>query len=215
MRGESRDPMLDALCHAFNFQSGFWEDEVEEHGIKSAIEIAMEKIAGIPELTPEEAIKQKEKEYRPLGEAIAKRYLEGSLREDEVSIELGKYPDDKGQIVRRAFASRLCQSIGIGDAKKSLRALEGVELISGRREYVDKVRRDLEGIVSQFEKESTQRFLVFQKAQTEKLKTLGIAGSAVKYNFKSTEDWRQEWNRIRQAYEPRLNQVRETLIKGL
>jgi hypothetical protein len=48
---------------------------VEEERIKSAFEIAMERISDLPELTPEEIAAQNEKKYGPIGKVIAGNYV--------------------------------------------------------------------------------------------------------------------------------------------
>ena len=47
--------------------------------IKSTLELAMEKAAKLPKLTPEEIRERQEREYGPLGRAIAERFLRGEL----------------------------------------------------------------------------------------------------------------------------------------
>ena len=77
-----------------------------EEGIKSALEIAMEKISRLPELTPEEIAGQKEREYMPIGEALCQRYLNGAITDKDLSFELEKCHGDKEHIVRRTLVSQ-------------------------------------------------------------------------------------------------------------
>ena len=57
---------------------------MKEEKIKSALEIAMEKVSDLPELTREEIEEQKEKEYGPVGDAVAKKYLSGTISDGEL-----------------------------------------------------------------------------------------------------------------------------------
>ena len=186
---------------------------MEKRRIKSALEIAMEKIAGMPGLTPEEVTKQKEREYRPIGEAIAKKYLARAVREADLAIELGKYRDDEGQIVRRAFASSLCRSIDLRDAAGSRRAMQGIELLAGANSRFEEAKKEFEEIFSEFEQKTQQRYTIFETMEKERLRGLGITGSAVRPNVREQADWQQEWSRIRQAYDLRLDKLRKTLMQ--
>ncbi len=56
---------------------------MEDQKIKTAREIAMEKIAKISKLTPEEVMEQKEREYKTRGGALAEMYLENTLVEPD------------------------------------------------------------------------------------------------------------------------------------
>ncbi len=101
---------------------------MEDHRIKSAREIAMEKVANMAALTPEQVKQQKEREYKPRGEAIARKYLQGAVRGTDLPIELGKYHAEEQQIVKRALVSTLCESIDVEDMGKSKKALEGIQI---------------------------------------------------------------------------------------
>ncbi len=186
---------------------------MEEHRIKSALEIAMEKIARMPHLTPDELIKQKEREYRPIGEAIAKRYLESAIRGTELTGELGKYQGDEGRIVKRAFISSLCQATDFGDAARSRRAMEGVRILAGANSRFEEVRREFEEISGEFEQETRRRREVFETMEKVRLRRLGISGSAIKPDVREKEDWQQEWGRIQHEYDSRLDKLRKSLMQ--
>ena len=97
-----------------------------EDRIKSAREIAMERLARMPALTPEELNEQREKEYGPRGKGIAGRYLDGPLRSSDLAGELRRYQGKEGEVVRKAFVSALCDAISLRDEAKSVRAIEGI-----------------------------------------------------------------------------------------
>lgn len=186
---------------------------MKEHRIKSAMEIAMEKMASVPRLTPEEVARQKEKECRPIGEAIAGKYLESAITGAELPVQLGKYRGDEGRIVRRAFISSLCQSIEPADAARSRRALEGVLLAAGADSGFEKLRQESEEILSDFERETGQRYTTFERVERERLEKLGVSGSAIRPNLREREEWRQELGKIRQAYDLRLDRLRTRLMQ--
>ena len=49
--------------------------------------------------------------------------------------------------------------------------------------------------------------------EKERLRRLGISGSAIRHNLKGKRDWQQEQSRIRQAYDIRLDKLGEGLMQ--
>ena len=178
--------------------------------IKSALEIAMEKTAKMPKLTPEELWEQKEKEYAPLGRVIANRYLENTLTKRDLKIELGRYKGQELEIVSKAFLLTLCQSIELDDAEKSKRAVAGIQILKPNG-YLEEIGREIDKIYREFQQERQQRYDVFEKLERQKLEHLGIRGSAVKPDLEEKEDWRQELKRIQLICEPRIDELKEKL----
>jgi len=183
---------------------------VEDKRIKSALEIAMEKTAGMPELTQEELIQQKEREYKPRGAALANRYLEGATRERELLTELLKYRGQEGGILRKAFLSTLCQSITLEDIDKSLRAIDGIQTVETNAKLKE-VKTEVEKLFSEFRERREQRYATCEDLQREKLRGLGISGSAVRLNLEGSEDWRHELSGIHSEYDININKLKENL----
>ncbi len=185
---------------------------MEEHRIKSAREIAMEKMAGIGGLTPEEITRQKENEYRPIGEAIAGKYLARAIREADLRIELGKYRGEEEQIVRRALITSLCKSIELGAVESGRRALGGVQLLAGPDSRFEEMRKEFESISGEFEQETLRAHTALEKIERQRLQKLGISGSAIRPKVRETEDWKQEQGSIKREYDLRLDKLRNNLM---
>ncbi len=186
---------------------------MEEHRIKSAREIAMEKMAGIAGLTPEEISKQKENECRPIGEAIAGKYLARAIREADLRIELGKYTGEEARVVRRALIERLCRSIEPGDVEGGRRALEGVQMLAGPGSRFEEMRKEFESISGDFEQETVRAYGAQERIESQRLRKLGISGSAIIPNLREREDWQQEESRIKREYDLRLDNLRNSLMR--
>ena len=94
--------------------------------IKSAREIAAEKVADLGEVTEEERLEWK---YIPEGEKLATRYItEGA----NLALELGKYDQGVKKYVARGAANVLLRSIGLPDSdlakRNNKRAMDGLKL---------------------------------------------------------------------------------------
>jgi hypothetical protein len=190
---------------------------VEEERVKSAFELAMERISAMPELTQEEIAAQKEKQYRPVGESIAGRYLKGLLSGSEILRELDKYRDEPRQTVRRGLVSALCAKIHLQEEPETVeKALQGLgQLSPGKKSLLEKAEQDFRKIEDAFEQEKDKRSSDFENAAAQMIGTLGISGSAVTPNLNENEDWQKELARMRRTCETRLKALRSELQETL
>ncbi len=187
---------------------------MEEERVKSALELAMERISAMPELTPEEIAAQKEKQYGPLGEALAGRYLSGLVNEDELPEQIEKLPVEQRLIVRRALISGLCRTLQLeGDLRSAEKALIGLRhAVSPKASYIEKAAEDYWLIVRELSQEKEKQSAAIEAAA---LKPLGIGGTAVRCNPAENLYWTEELKKLRQLFEPRLKSLRLGLLQEL
>jgi hypothetical protein len=190
---------------------------VEEERIKSALELAMERISAMPELTPEEVAAQKEKEYGPIGTALAVKYMSGALAAGELPHELSRYASDRRPVIRRFLVSNLCREILADDTlEAAVKALKGMLQIAPEKgEFLATIEANISEIHSEFETAKEKRLHEFSALTYEKIRNLGISGSAVRPNMLESEEWKKELSRIRQTFEPRLENIRRKLIQEI
>ena len=189
---------------------------MEEERVKSALEIAMERISGMPELTPEEIAEQKKKEYSPVGEALCNKYLQGIVDAKDLTVELNKHKGESGGIVRQAFIGRLCSSIQLDDFETAGKALKGLlELAEDRDDFSEKVRNSWDRLLNDFEGQMGETLRELEGAAIESLKRLGISGSAIRPNLLEHEPAKQGLADLRQSFEPKLEKFRTMLKEKL
>ena len=186
---------------------------MEDKRIKSALEIAMERAASMPGLTQEELAERKEREYRPRGVAIGRRYLEGALKKRDLQTELSKYQGQEGEIVKRAFLLTLNQSISPENRSVSLKALEGIRAIEPTDNF-DEIKRQIEEIFDEFGQQVERHVGQYEALEKERFQKLGICGSAVKPNLEESQTWQAEFKRIQSEYNSRINKLKENLPVG-
>ena len=183
-----------------------------EDRIKSAREIAMERLASLSALTPEELDEQREKEYGPRGAAIAQKYLEGTLRSNELARELKRYQGKDGEAVRKAFISTLCESISLRDQAQSMKAIDGIAAVAGKAD-LGEMKREIETISREFIREAERRRAEYTDLMRQRLVSTGISGSAVWPNVAEDDDWRRELKKIGVGYSERVGVIREKLSR--
>jgi hypothetical protein len=179
--------------------------------IKSTLEIAMEKVAKLPQLTPEQLQEQRERALEPRGRAIANRYFEGTLQPAELESELGGFDDDDRGIVRKALKSNLCDAIGFEQVDRSQRAIKALRELE-RGTALEAKAGELEELYAE-QLASTERALAsFEESGRDRLRQLGISGSAVRPNPDFSEELKQEIHQLFQAFAARLEELRRELL---
>ena len=184
---------------------------MEDKKIKSALEIAMEKVAKMADLTPQENREQKEREYGPRGEVTASNYLSHVYKNTDIAVELSKYQGEEGQIVRKAFLSSLCLAIQLDDADKSRRAIEGIQALDIDVD-LDGVKGAFEEISTAYNRERAKTYNKLEEAQRQVLYGLGISGSAVRPNVKEKSDFQNELNQMRAPYDMKIDKLKDKML---
>jgi hypothetical protein len=188
---------------------------LEEERVKSALEIVMERISGLPELTPEEIAEQKEKEYRPVGQALANKYLQGQIARDELKAELNGYQGEKGKIAGAALVAALCQSIQLVDIPKAERALHGLASLGVEEKDFEEIQNFFLQAHGSLEQDIQIEYKKYEDIVRDELENSGIRGSAVKANLTENDGWLQCLDKMRRAYETILSEIRKKLMDRL
>ena len=182
--------------------------------IKSTLELAMEKAAKLPQLTPEEIRERQEREFAPRGRAIAERYLTGDLAEKRLRGELFEHEDEPGEIVRKAFAERMCQSLDLEDAETTAKVLEGAEALVGDGRMEETSRR-LDEMLREYEGQKQRELAATEEAESARLRDLGLSGSAIRINPRASEGWPQRMGELQREFRPKLDEIRRELSDHL
>ena len=180
--------------------------------IKSARELAMERLAGMPGMTPEEQAGQREKEYAPRGMAIAQKYLKGTIRSRDLESELEHYQGENRIAVRKGLISALCDAVVVWDGAGSTKAIDGLAAVMDKAGLTE-IRQEVETIAGDFIREAEQRRAEYTEMARQKLVRIGISGSAVWPNVAEDDDWRQELKNIGAGYSENFAPVKEQLCR--
>ena len=179
--------------------------------IKSAWQIAMERVEGLEKLSPEELRRQREEEYALIGQVLADKYL-GGLGFWQLEVELDKYSAKERELVKGALAAKLAQAIELGNYERLEKAIEGISGLKqkkGIREIKDEIEQLFQAYKQVEEKESRE----IEKSAREILHQLRISGTAIgTINPKVIPQWQQALNRLAQPYQEKLEQLKQKLI---
>ncbi len=179
--------------------------------IKSAWEIAMEKVEGLGKLPPEELRRQKEEEYALIGQVLADKYL-GGLGFWQLEVELDKYGANERELVRSALISKLAQAIELGDHGRLEKAIEGISGLK-QNKGMREIRDEIEQLFQEYEQEEEKESREIEKSARQMLHQLRISGIAVgAINPKVIPQWQQGLDTLARPYHEKLEQLKQKLI---
>lgn len=175
--------------------------------IKSAAEIAREKIEKLGEITEEERLRWK---YAPEGEKLAARYLKESCN---LTAEVAKFDDKAKAIVIKGINDILIRNIGLprNDAARmaAKKAMDGLKTLKNDKVAVEnvfsKIRQILEHYTQQGEQQKRQAYESLKKEFEEKiqqvLKQQTGVNARMKIDVEKQPQFLEEWQRLQSRLE--------------
>ena len=169
--------------------------------IKSAREIAREKIDGLGEVTEEERLRWK---YIPEGETLANRYLNKGCNLTE---EIKKHDEKAGVYIKEGVESVLLASIGLPQNEQSesrnKRAMDGLKIIKVDKAAVEDVLDNIRNIFDHYtgqgkqQREQTYESLKaeFKNKLDQAIEQQLGAVAGLEGNVESLPQFQEEWRR--------------------
>jgi hypothetical protein len=177
--------------------------ENEGNHIKSAREIAMEKVAEMGEVTEEERLRWK---YVPEGEKLAAKYMNKDLN---LAAELGKFDDKVVGYVKTGASDILLRSIDLPASdpalKNSQKAMEGIKTLKKDKVAVENVFSKIRNIFNHYtEQGEPQRRQAYEqlkaefgaKVQEAVKQQMGTAAN-MKIDIENQPQFQEEWRRLK------------------
>jgi hypothetical protein len=189
--------------------------------IKSAREIAKEKVEKLGEATDEERLRWK---YVPEGEKLAARYLKQNLN---LVAELGNYEEKVARYIKEGASEILIRNINLpknGLARKNnKRAMEGLKTLKkdkvGVENIYSKMRSIFNHYIEQGEQQRKQAYeqlkvefeVKFRQAVQQQLGTAMGIKIDVERQPQFQEEWRKLLTQLDSQYLMLLNEYKEKL----
>jgi hypothetical protein len=189
--------------------------------IKSAREIAIEKVAGLGEATEEERLRWK---YVPEGSRLAARYI---TKDYNLVLELGKYDEKIKEYIIEGLSDILIRNISLPDSdlvkRRNRRAMDGLKAVKknqvGLENVYSKIRRIFDHYQDTGEQQRNQAYLslktefeaqVRQALQQQLGSLVGIQIDVEKQPQFQTE-WRRRLAQLDSEYLKLLDELRQEL----
>lgn len=172
--------------------------------IKSAREIAMEKIEKIGEPTEEERLKWK---YIPEGEKLAASYLKSGV---DLSAEINNYDKKAARVVAGAVGSILIKNINIpkneADKKINKLSMDGIKAIKTDKSHVEAVLNQIRHIFDHYaeqgEQQRKQAYSALKADFQSKLELalrqqMGGNISGIRIDVEKQPQFQEEWRKLK------------------
>jgi hypothetical protein len=183
--------------------------------IKSAWELAMEKVEKLGKLSPEELQRQKSEKCGSIGQGLSEKYLSGLTLRD-LRLELDKHKGEERDLVSTALASRLIDAIELGDAERLSKVLEAISELN-LKNGVDLagVGAEVEQLFGEYRETEQKKRHEVETAARGVLHQLRISGGAIgSVNPEVVPEWKNELDKIAQPYRERLESLKALLRAG-
>lgn len=171
--------------------------------VKTALELALEKVAKMPKLDSEALEGQKKEELETAGNALANRLISGKLHEKDLESEFKTYQGESLRVVRKAILDTLKGSIVLDDPTANDRIISLACLVNERLKA-----EELTSAIGEVIEEYQEELHLVQLGMIEKKKKayaeMGISGSGFVPNVFNGERWEAESAELGQLYLEKL-----------
>ena len=191
--------------------------------IKTAAQIAAEKLAQIGEPTEEERIKWK---YGPEAEKLAAQYI---MKDDvNLAAEVKKYDDKPRKLVIKTVSDILLRNITLPHNEAARRtnkkSMDGLRLLKNNKGAVDKVYQHLQHVLDHYVQEGAkQRKDAYEQlkqqfeAQIQAMvrKQTGTTTERINIDVEKQPQFQEEWQRVQAQMEGQYVQLLDDYKKEL
>ncbi len=171
--------------------------------VKSAFELAMEKVAEMPSLDKKEIQKKHEEEYMAEGEAIVQQYLQGALRQKDIEPKIVGYQEDIGRLVKKGILNTIKDLISLGDTNRNKKNFQLLQIIEPAID-TEGIQIELNTMIDEFKQQIQQEYSIMVKVGMDQLKKIGISGDAAIPNLRESEAWKEKFLELQQGYNSKL-----------
>jgi len=185
----------------------------DDKELKSAFDIAMERAQKLGDMSAQERQRSREEEFREIGEALGKRYLDG-LPIRDVEIELRRYEENR-QIIIRYLLSFLLNTLDTGNYEGAENVLAAIQHYSGDSGAVASIRNLFNEHQKAIEQAWEEKRDTLELAKRKGLKLRGIFGSAVEPAIETSPEWLEIRQRLDASYQKRFEETKTLLLKAL
>jgi len=180
--------------------------------LKSAWELAQERANRLGKLSAREKEEQVRESYRQAGQALARKWLDGSQRLDIVT-EIGKQEEKGRETIKQAIIEHLVEAIEF-TAPKSVDSAKGiVEAISSLKPELQPRAEEVGQLIQEYELAEQKIRQELESQYRETLHKLRISGTAVDtINMEDNPQRQPARQGLVGSFAPRLNALKRALL---
>ncbi len=174
--------------------------------VKSAIELAMEKVAKMPKIDSQEIENQKKQEFMAIGEGLANQLINGTLRKKNLQTELDKYDESSQKLVKGSLLEVLRKTISLEDPSINQLVFEIIAKIEPKAD-IEAINEKLSRLIDDYHQQKQLDYALLVKDERNRLKEIGISGSAITPNINEHESWKKKLDELLSSYQDKLETI--------
>jgi hypothetical protein len=180
--------------------------------LKSAWEIAQERVNRLGKLSAEEKEQQERQGYRQIGQVLAQKWLDSSQRLD-ITAELNKHEEKERDIIKQAVIERLVEAIEFTTIRGINSVKRVIEAISNLKPELQPKAEAMSQLIQEYEEAEQKIRQELEINYRETLHQLRISGTAVdSINIETDHQWQLARQGLVEAFTPRLNDLKNVLV---
>jgi hypothetical protein len=181
--------------------------------LKSAREIAQERANRLGRLSAEEKEQQARQGYSQIGQVLAHKWLDSSQRLD-MTAELKKHEEKDRNIIKQAAIDHLIGAIELTSAQGRNNVEKIIKGISSLGPELQPEAEEIGKLVQEYEGAERGIRQELESNYRETMHQLRISGTAVDaINIEADHKWQPARQRLVEAFTPRLNDLKQALIR--
>jgi hypothetical protein len=190
--------------------------------IKSAREIAMEKIDAMGEPTEEERLEWK---YLPEGEKLAGRYIKG---EAQLAAELAKFDKKALAYITRGIYNILIKNVTLPTTEAAQKAnklsLDGIKAVKADKAHTDAILKQMQQIFTHYssvgEQQRNQAYESLKQDFNAKVEQalqqqMGSKAAGMRIDIEKQPQFQEEWRKLKTQLDAQYIQVLNELKNQL
>ena len=180
--------------------------------LKSAWEIAQEKVNRLGKLSAEEKEQQERQRYRQIGQVLAQKWL-GSSRQPDMTAELNKHEEKERKIIKQAVIEHLVEAIEFTITQDANSVKRVIAVISSLGPELQPKAEEISQLVQEYEAAEQKIRQELESDYRETLHKLRISGTAVDtINIETDHKWQVARQELVESFTPGLNDLKQALI---
>ena len=183
--------------------------------MKSALEIALEKVKNLDDRAKKEAMEMEQQKYIQAALSLGNSFLQGKTKAEKIKESINRYPEENREAALKAFLTVITSKMDLANTPDILKTVLLLKEDDAEvRQACQKAEKLYHGQRRKWQEKITALKQNSAEVMREKLAAGGIKGTALAgFNIKQLPQWEEISSQLQQEYQEFLQDFRITVLK--
>lgn len=183
--------------------------------MKSALEIALEKVKNLDDRAKKEAMEMEQQKYIQAALSLGNSFLQGKTKAEKIKESINRYPEENREAALKAFLTVITSKMDLANTPDILKTVLLLKEDDAEvRQACQKAEKLYHGQRRKWQEEITALKQNSAEVMREKLAAGGIKGTALAgFNIKQLPQWEEISSQLQQEYQEFLQDFHITVLK--